>query len=261
MLLRSVLTSLTLLIFLTPKSMAQSKRNDSSVVVIFNDSKPRPKKKSFGDENIIKIAPLGIINGTFPIFYERKLTNFLSIQVGGGLTSKNLVRSLVLKDGNSSLKFTYPTLGGSNSYYDEVERLFEFDKRSAGIGYCFSVQPRFYLEDDAPDGSYLGISYEYYRYNFSIPGVSQGATFGELNYNGPTQNEYENISDYMVQFGRQNVYDRLTLDWATGIGIRNAKGIKYVATSAGPNPVESGFATFTQTAFNYQINLRLGYHF
>ena len=76
-----------------------------------------------------------------------------------------------------------------------------------------------------------------------------------------TKNEFENISDLMVHFGTQTVYDRLTFEYTTGIGLRNVKGSTYVANYDGSTVSDEGFATYKQTVFNFSIGLRVGYHF
>ena len=68
----------------------------------------------------------------------------------------------------------------------------------------------------------------------------------------------------MVYFGYQDVHDRVSVEYLSGIGIRNAKGSKYAfgtddtGSSLVPN---EGFATYKQTTFNFNIGIRIGYHF
>jgi len=48
---------------------------DSSTVIIFNQTSTSTykKKKPVGISNIVKIAPLGFLSGTYPVLYERIL--------------------------------------------------------------------------------------------------------------------------------------------------------------------------------------------
>jgi hypothetical protein len=257
--------SVALLAFTLTQAKAQVSKNlrDSTVVVIFNGSgttSNSPKKKKTGEDNIVKIAPLGFITGTFPVFYERKINDFFSVQLGAGFTGLNYLRNAINKDNVlSDIPITYPW-GDDPSKSDAVEGLYSYNYRKAGMGYMFSIQPRLYFESDALDGSFMAISFDHYHYTSSIPGVSVDGN-GDVVYTGSPQNEFENINDLMVHFGDQAVYDRLTLEYTTGIGLRNVSGSKYVANFDGSNITDQGFGTYKQTVFNFSIGLRVGYHF
>lgn len=260
-----LLSVLTILFLMASPVWAQSGKNrkDSTVVVIFNENKTDSEKKKSrktGEDNVIKLAPFGFISGTFPVYFERRINDFFSVQVGVGLTSKNYLRSAIQKEGNIS-KITYPW-GDNSSKTDAAERLFSFDYRKPSIGYMFSIQPRLYFESEAPDGSFLGVSYDYYNYKYSIPGLVANVN-ADPSHKGASKSEYENISDLMVHWGYQSVYDKLTLEYTTGIGLRTAKGSKYVANyDYGSNKItDEGFATYSQTGFNFSIGLKVGYHF
>jgi hypothetical protein len=240
------------------KAQVSKTIRDSTVVVIFNgsgSSGSKHKAKKTGEDNVVKIAPLGFITGIFPVFYERKINDFFSVQLGAGLTGRNYLRGAINKastDGNSnSINLVYP----ANVNTDATEALYSYNYRTAGMGYMFSIQPRLYFDNDALDGTFMAISYDYYHYTSSIPGFTSDGV-----YSGPTENEHENISDFMVHFGEQTVYDRLTLEYTTGIGLRNVSGIKYVADDS-TNPPIDGFATYKQTVFNFSVGLKVGYHF
>lgn len=242
------------------KAQEKKNRKDSTVVIFFNENKSeRTTRKKTGESNIVKIAPLGLISGTYPILYERVITNFLTVQVGGGLTGKNFWRNAIQKtDNDSKLSMVYPW-GEDDSKYDEADPLFEFRNRKATMGYMFTVQPRLYFESEAPDGSFVGISYDYYHYAFSIPGLVKNSS-DQYVHKGDAKSEHENISDIMVHFGYQTIYDRLTMEYTTAIGLRNVKGAKYAANySAGT--FEEGIATYKQNIFNFGIGIKVGYHF
>jgi hypothetical protein len=179
----------------------------------------------------------------------------MSIQVGGGVTHRNYLRSLIA--GEQDIKFTYPTSGFEGGY-DEAERIYSFDYRTPEMGFMASVQPRFYFESDGLEGSFLGLSFDYYKYKFSIPGALNKN--GSLEFKGPAQSESENIRDFMVHFGNQGVYDRLTYEFSSAIGLRNISGSKYVAYNKNGQVME-GFATYKQSLVNFALGLKVGYHF
>jgi hypothetical protein len=241
---------------------AQSRKaaKDSTTVIIFNSpSGSSNKKNKTGEDNIIKIAPLGLISGTFPIFYERKLTDFLGLQVGFGITSKNYVRAGLQTDFNDT-KITYaPT-----TITDDVsEGIYGFEYRTVKTGTMFTIQPRFYFDSEGLDGSYLGLSFDNYTYNFEIPGVVKNTSsiYQDFSQTGSIKSENEKISDFMVHFGYQNIYDRLTLEWSTAIGIRNVTGTKYAAGFSSTGALIEGTGTYKQNLLNFNIGLKVGYHF
>jgi hypothetical protein len=240
-------------------SKAQKNKKDSTVVIFFNENKSeRSESKKTGEANIVKIAPLGFISGTYPILFERVITDFFTVQVGGGVTGKNYWRSAINKTGeNSSIKMTYPW--EDDTQYDQADGLFNYDTRTTGMGYMFSIQPRLYFESEAPDGSFVAISYDYLHYKFSIPGLTQNSV-GDWVHKGAAKSEHENISDIMVHFGYQSVYDRLTMEYTTAIGMRNVKGTKYAGFNDG-SVLTEGFATYKQSVFNFGIGIKVGYHF
>ena len=124
----------------------------------------------------------------------------------------------------------------------------------------FSIQPRFYFDSEAPDGSFLGLSFDTYRYNYSIPGLK--GTADNYTQTGPDKSEYDNVTDFMVHFGTQSIYDKLTLEYTTSIGIRNVKGNRYAAaTNGSSNKILDGTSTFTQSIFNFNFGIKAGYHF
>lgn len=240
--------------------LAQRKRDakDSTVVIIFNESgsSASKKRKAAGEDNIVKIAPLGFISGSFPLLYERRINDFLTVEVGGGLTHRNYIRGAYRKESGVDFK-DYPW-DLSSSRYDEADPIFNFDHRTPEIGYMFRVMPRIYFESDAPEGNYIGFLYDFSKYKFSIPAYRNGS--GTSGHTGAARSEYEDITDLMVYFGRQWLYDRISVESSFGIGLRNVNGQKYVASTSGGTLVD-GMAGYKQSLINFGLGLTVGYHF
>lgn len=250
---------LLLFISITTISNAQ----DTTVIVnLPNKQYNKKHKKPTGEENTIKIAPLGFVSGTFPVYYERVINDFFTVQGGIGITSRNYIRNSFQSIGDNFIQPAYPW--SNSSIYDLSDQALDMTNRQATLGYLFSLQPRLYFVSDAPDESYMGISYDYYRYNFSIPGMVYDPSGGDYIHRGAKKKEHENISDLMVWFGYQDVYDKLSIEYSTGIGIRNVKGTKYYYAednSTGATSILEGYAPYKQTLFNFNIGIRVGYHF
>ena len=246
--------------------LAQDKQKKDTTIVVNLGHKQYDKnhKKPTGEENTIKIAPLGFTSGTFPVYYERIINDFLTVQAGIGATSRNYIRTSI--QSVDDIVPTYPW--SDNLFTDKVEPALDMTNRKPVLGYMLSVQPRLYFESDPPDGGYLGISCDFYRYNFAIPGLvntnTDSTASPNYQYKGLKNKEHENISDFMVCFGYQDVYDRLSLDYSMGLGIRNVKGTKYYYAednSTTPATIIEGLAPYKQSLFNFNIGIKVGYHF
>lgn len=231
---------------------------DSSVVIIFSESKSSTtskKHKGSAETNIVKIAPLGFISGAFPLLYERRITDFMTVQVGGGLTNKNYIRAGI-KEANEEVEYSESPF--EDSYYDEAEALYHFKYRKPEMGYMYTVEPRIYFESEAPEGSYLGIAYNFAKYKFAIPALVASPEGYE--HKGAPVKENENITDLMIHFGWQNMYDRISLEYSTALGLRKVSGSKYIAYNNGTTFVD-GLAKYTENRLNFGIGIKVGYHF
>ena len=261
--------ALSLAFFFVSNSNAQDRntsRDTSTTVIIFNGgSSSSSSIKKRDDLNVIKISPLAFLSGKLPLNYERSITDLLSVQLGVGLTSKNYVGTAWLSaletseassGSNESVKVTHSPL--PPGAIDESEALYGFETRIAKPGYLFTVQPRLYFDQEGVEGSFIGVAYEYYRYNYQVPTF----TMGDDSYSaqGSLIDEFEKISDLMVYFGWQNVYDRLTFEYSAGVGKRSAKGSKYEAGYQDEN-FYSGMNRYTRSVLNFQLSLKVGFHF
>jgi hypothetical protein len=246
---------------LTVKAQKKKFADSSTVIIFTNNSEHKKKKKATGESNIIKISPLGLVSGTFPITYERRITDYFSMQGSAGITMRNYARGLFInrKDGtDANIKYHYPW--ADESQYDVSEPLYGFDYRKAKMGYMVNLQPRIYFASEGLDGGFLGLSFDYYRYNFEIPGMVSTTPYSSTQ-TGDIKKEYENIMDYMVHFGTQVLYDRISLEYSLAVGMRNVSGSKYVASYDEIGQLQEGTAAYKQTLFNFNMAFRVGYHF
>jgi len=256
--------SLFLLLFIGISFISAAQQDTTIIVNLPHKKYDKNHKKPSSELNTIKIAPLGFISGIFPVYYERVINDFFTVQGGVGITSRNYIRNTFQSIDDNSITPNYPWGTNNGSIYDLSDAALNIGPRKANLGFLLSVQPRIYFESDAPEESFMGISYDFYRYNFSIPGMVYNPTAGEYQYLGAAKKEHENISDAMVWFGYQNVMDRISIEYSAGLGIRNVKGTKYYFAednSTGTNVIIEGFAPYKQTLFNFNLGIRVGYHF
>jgi hypothetical protein len=243
----------------------EPKQRDSSII-IFSES-PRPgksvNKHTAGESNIIKIAPLGFLKGSIPVYYERRITDFFTIQAGVGVTTRNYVRGLMYNalDGDNVNKdnSNYTWSGGyTGDNYGADDGLFDFTYRTAKPGYMVSLQPRIYFDSEAPDGGFLAIAFDSYKYNFESQMLKGD---GSSTRGKNTMKEYEKLNDIMALFGYQAVHDRITVEYTTGIGIRNIKGEKYATAVDGNGKYIDGIANYKKTTLNVELSIKVGFHF
>ncbi len=250
---------------------AQKKKDyrDSSTVIVFSQStKPSSvtstKRKIAGETNVIKIAPLGFVSGTFPVYYERAITDYFSVQGGLGLTSKNYYRMAGFS-ANDALNFS-DAGSSSSSNGDIADRLYHFDNRTAKIGFMFAVQPRFYFDSEGLEGSFFGIGYSNRGYSFEHQGVTGVNSDGTGIFGGPAKSESENLSDLFAVFGYQVLHDRISFESTFEAGITNVSGSKYVVytTNNGSGYAikdPNQFQSYTQSKLYINWGIKVGYHF
>ncbi len=242
-------------------SFAQTKTSStdtSKTVIIFNSGSPSAKKTYSAGNQIVKIDPLGFIFGKIPVSYERRLSDLFSVQLSAGLTSKNYLRSFWQNEEaefNDDYSSNNPNMPAG--YTDQTDPLYNYDHRKADLGYTVSIQPRVYLNEEALEGSFFGLGLSMSRYNFSTPGLVP--TTSGLEFTGPTKKEYEKIKDITVYFGWQRLYDRISLEYSTGLGIRKTDGVKYIAGSNGAGFYESLSKYSKKSGVNFELSFKLGF--
>lgn len=253
---KNSLLTLMLLISASCVSSQAQEKTDTTKRVVFFSSTPKSKAASSSEDNIIKIAPLGILSGRIPVLYERKLTDFLSIQASIGLTSRNYIRINTEGTELSDMKTTYSPLPTGTG--DNAESLYSYDNRASKIGFMFGLQPRIYFQSDGLEGSFIGVSFDYLKYNYQIPSMTKNGS--EYSHSGSMVKEFETYNELMVNYGFQKIYDNLTLEYGAAIGIRNLKGEKYVAAEVNSQLVD-GLAKYSKSGINFNVFFRVGYHF
>lgn len=254
-----LLTGISFILLFTVTASAQEK--DSSVQIIFSERKlpSTQKKKKLAQDNIIKIAPLGFISGTFPVYFEHSLNDFASIQLGVGATGRNYARSLWTKGSTTgNIKYDYPANFNANDV-DFAEQIYGFDSRKASTGYLLSIQPRFYFFEDGLDGSFVALSLDHYRYNFNNVGTLNSQT-NTIEVAQNASKEFENINDFTVHFGYQSLGDKLSFEYTSAVGLRNVSGSKYAYLNNGTGDY-IGALNYKQNILTFNIGIKVGYIF
>lgn len=230
------------------------------------DSTTRSTKKKHrsSELNVVKIAPLTFISGYIPVYYERSITDFFSIQAGLGVTTRNYLREWANNFEIGEAKVGTNTWNGQPSFDENYNSLSSFANRKATLGYFFSIQPRIYFESEGVEGSFLAISYDRANYKSSAKKIETGNSgngSGEPIFTNSQFAESETISDISANFGTQAVYDRITLEYTLGIALRKVSGKKYAYTFDNNGNYIDGFTSLNRTTPAFTFGLRIGYHF
>jgi hypothetical protein len=62
----------------------------------------------------------------------------------------------------------------------------------------------------------------------------------------------------MVHFGWQKFYSKLNLEYSASMGVRDVKGVKYVAALVN-NSIVEGESHYTNTNFTFALGFKIGY--
>jgi hypothetical protein len=195
----------------TPNAPKPAKKDDkapqkgqSDDVQIFDQTKAKDdydyfeKKKSSNPQNIVKIAPLEALDGTFPIFFERVLSNKFSVEVGLGVTTTTESFSIIRAE-----------LTGSTEYEN-------FYKGNTGS--FFRIGAKYYASksDDAPEGPYVGLEFQVKKFKFDAYKLDAS---GYAIYSAPYQATTVTNTDLIrIVFGYQSL-TRSDFAWDYYIGL------------------------------------------
>ncbi|MBL0146757.1 MAG: DUF3575 domain-containing protein [Chitinophagaceae bacterium] len=253
------LVTLILAVFLTISLHAQDtvyfQRNPSKTV--------KGKKRGSSEANIIKLSPISFLAGFVPVYYERELNSTFSIQVGVGFTTKNYLKDWVQKasETNNDIESTTWSDGTVNTYQDYAASG-NYKNIKPAIGFYVSAEPRVYFANEGLDGSFIGLSYSIANYKSNANKVKTGPTTTfEPVFTNSSFAEKENISDLLVTYGYQTLYDKVSLEYNMGLGLRTITGTKYAFGYDASNNFIDGYSTLKNTKLGYNLSIKLGYHF
>ncbi len=247
-------------------SKAQSVNQSTTVIVFEDDStstktttyKGKKVKRAFPKNNI-KLGLFGPAYGTVPIYYERYIKDFLTVQAGVGLTFRDFIG-----DYYSRLSFGGRNRTIESDNWDEVTEFDSYDDyssyqyRKTGFGVCFSVAPRFFVAGDAFEGFYISPSVEYAMRSLKVQNID---TDGNRLKNDWMKEKINSIY-FHLNFGWQTDFDPVSLDFSFSVGFSKNK---YKRQDTGYRIDDMGGTTFLTKELNYsrfspyfRMNLDIG---
>ena len=179
----------------------------------------------------IKVNPLLIFSGDIPIYYERRLGKFFSVEFGIGIT-----------------QFDYMyEIGLLNDYISDIER-------TPKIGYSIRSSGKFYPSKytRALDEMYFGMTLKYKRYNTEL--VQCGSS------NIPDFSEYRNLLDVLLSGGYVfYISDMVLFDVYAGVGIRSRTVFRGECENNGPVGIVVNPSLQKRVLPNLSLGVKFGF--
>jgi hypothetical protein len=206
------------------------------------------------NDNVLKLGLLYWVSGCIPIYYERKITPWLSLEGGLGLTTRDFVADVV----NIYLNGINDN-EGLNPYY-------QYHARKSEVGVYASLQPKFYIRNNAIEGFWFGPMLEFKRFDYKagIANVnSQGDANGNPIYLNTYQPEHRNAVDFTFNVGWQFKYrSNLALEYSMGAGFRRfweqRSDVEYASgLTSGPPYFSNGIRDYN--GYRPEFNMALSF--
>ena len=243
----------------TTEAQNPKKKPKSDVEVInFGDDADDGKKEDKAYKGLIlKTSPTAFIFGRQPFELEKEIKDYLSLQVGIGVTFEPLYA------GYDELlaEIREETDGYSESTQwdqDETDYYSDFSIRTGKVGPMLSLSPRLFFDSDGYEGYYIAPVFRYSAQNFEVQKILEGES-SIIRTPNDTQKESVKNTDILVHWGGQTLYPKLTLEWFIGGGIRLRNNTRQdvgfdLSTGSG-----NGERTFNDKRLRLEVGLRVGF--
>jgi hypothetical protein len=232
----------------------KNKNKDVEIIDFGDDSKVKNKQDDFHGI-IIKTSPTTFIAGRQSIEIEKQVKDFLSLQIGVGVTFKSLLDFSTLQeelypDANT---FCESTLWGN---YDVCDYYLDRTIRKNRVGPLVSFSPRLFFESDGFEGFYVAPVLRWSANRYQVQKVAEGETF--LTRVADVQDEYERNLDLVVHYGGQSLYPQLTYEWFVGAGVRLTNALRQDVGIDGNGGHQNADRRFKESKFRMELGIRVG---
>jgi hypothetical protein len=204
-------------------------------MITFEDnSHNNQKKKKVVKANSVTLGVVSAFNGYLPLFYERKLTEFLSVQAGAGLTFRNVgsdVAQVLYDEGIESDVAGGMYMTGTHKE-DITDDYSNYQYRKARPGIMLSIGPRVYFSDNVLDGFFLSpeVSFKSYKYAAQLADETYELENSALLFSDDNtvprkaaeMDEFMNCMDYMLTIGgHYQKANSMAIAWSLSAGLRS----------------------------------------
>lgn len=224
----------SLFLFNTIGMYAQDPPNTTTTTITY--SRTTRTVEDHGKYNRIAVDPLGILVGEIPIYYERRLSNKLSVEPMVGITHSDYAFSI----------FNFDFIQNTGN-------------RSAKFGYMFGTALKFYPSSEtyALEGAFFGLDVRYKVYLTDLENTcstSGASTFPEMRsvFDGKL------IGGYSWLFS-----DAVTIEAFGGIGIRSQAIDGYICTDGSGSVPVTTFAKYDDSVerLAFSFGVKIGFVF
>lgn len=243
----------------TIQAQNPKKKTKSDVEIInFGDEADAKKGKEQTYRGIIlKTSPLAFVFGRQPFEVEKEINDYLSLQIGAGLTFEPLWTGYdgLVSELNDELGDSYVSTVWDQDVQDDYS---DYTIRSGQVGPMFTASPRFFFDSDGYEGMYIAPVLRYSIQNFKVQKVEEGR--GDIvRLPDDVQKESIKNTDIMVHWGSQTLYPKLTLEWFLGAGIRlrsnTRQDVGFSATTLSGNAERK----FNDKRLRIEMGIRVGF--
>lgn len=214
-------------IFLLLAVSAVCKSSSAQQIITFENSKKSSKQREVEEiKRSVSVGLLSPFSGYLPFYYEQRLTDFLSIQAGAGVTFRSYMNDfgmMIWNDGKSD----------DGGYGDVEDQYYHYKYRKASLGYYFSLSPKIYYTDDCMDGFYIAPSFEwkFYRYKAQLADETVPGAYVDDDRDLPriddVMKENMNCFDVTLKIGEHYESKKnVIIGWSLGAGIRKISGTR-----------------------------------
>ncbi len=193
----------------------------STATVLFG-KEVKVDNKNQNKNNLIKFAFSDFNFGKYGLIYERNISMPWALEIGTGVTFKNLIgnfiRKGVIDDSNDEESPTF------SDYDDFNDQDYNFDSREVKAGYYYYAMAKYYYDNERKlHGEYFGLNYQFRKYKFKAYGLDPiQASMGFVVFDKGADekvDEFENNLSIALNWGMQRVQDNFVFDMSFGVGI------------------------------------------
>ncbi|MEM9050537.1 MAG: hypothetical protein AAGC47_00665 [Bacteroidota bacterium] len=185
--------------------------------------------------NALKIDPVQILFGDFRLYYERRITNHFSAEIGAGITRRNYT---------------------SGWFDDDLDNLGDNIDIKTGASFSFSVR-RYFKDSEELDGTYLALGVNHRWWTKDINVIDTNGTATDFSFRDERRS-----TSVILKFGYQAlpISSNVFADFFTGPAIR-FKNYDIVQTTSANDPLAYSIENLNEVTFGWELGVRIGFGF
>lgn len=242
-------------------SFSQEKKSSDTEIIIFDDDDTDGNDdNSYRSSIVFKTNPISAFFGTQFIEIEKPIFDFLSLEVGAGLTFHNYISSIIQVN-NPYTEISKASCASNNwpvnrDYCDEYS---DYTFRSTDLGFTGMAALKLYFGNTAPDGTYLSFNVQYINNNYQVQKIDEGFS-SEKRLANEFDNEIVNNLEYSIRLGWQTLHNPLISDLFVGVGIRNSHQTRQDLGYNEKGLLQNAMQTFKKNNLILVGGFRIGIH-